>query len=196
MPREKSLKRSAATFCEAADEIILFLQTTKPRQTAQNTSWLYDHAIIRLYRSFETLMLDSLIGAISNDTRTVSQTTGIPFPQHLTEAVCEFLITGTGNIDFKGRDGLIMTVRKFVPQTHYLLLAIKRPTYGVALERLSALRNFAAHESDQSREAALKAVGENRIASSGSWLKTDARFQDIVDSLKALAREIENAAPY
>lgn len=196
MPRKKSVKRSAEDFRDAADEIVSFLTAVAPGQTAQNTSWLHNYAIIKLYRNFEALILDSLVGAINNDTATISQTTGIVFPDHLTGTVCEYLITGTGYFDFKGRAGLIQTVKKFVPDGHYLLTAIRRPAYRAALERLSALRNFAAHESDQSRKAALAAIGGSRIESSGAWLKIEDRFQVIVDSLKDLAQEIEDAAPY
>lgn len=71
-----------------------------------------------------------------------------------------------------------------------------KPTYKDALERLSTLRNFAAHESAISKRAALAAIGGKRIESSGAWLKCEHRFQTIVDRLKDLATEIEHAAPY
>ncbi len=139
---------------------------------------------------------DALVGAINNDTATVSARTSIQFPKHLTDEVCEFLIRGTGYFDFKGRSGLISTVKKFVPENHYLLTTIKKPIYRDALERLSALRNFAAHESDQSKRSALRAIDRKRIQSSGAWLKRATRFATIADRLKDLATEIENAAPY
>ena len=62
--------------------------------------------------------------------------------------------------------------------------------------KLSALRNFAAHESAKSKRAALAAIGGERIESSGAWLKRENRFQSIVDHLKALATDFEHAAPY
>jgi len=159
-------------------------------------SWLHNYAVIRLYREFEGLMLSTLIGAINNDTATLQETTGIEFPKHLTDEICEFLITGTGYFDFKGRSGLIKTIKSFVPEAHYLLTAVKKPAYRPALDQLSALRNFAAHESYPSKRAALEAIEGERIASSGAWLKRQGRFATLVASLKALATEIENAAPY
>jgi hypothetical protein len=68
--------------------------------------------------------------------------------------------------------------------------------YREALEKLSALRNFAAHESDQSKRNALKAIDGQRIESSGAWLKCENRLQTIADRLKDLATEIGNKAPY
>ncbi len=196
MPRKKSVKHCAQAFRAAADEITEFLTTVSNGQTDQNVTWLYNYGIIRLYREFESMVLAALVGAINNDTATVSGRTGIDFPKHLTDEVCEFLITGSGYFDFKGRPGLIRILKNFVPEDHYLVTAIKRPTYTDALEKLSALRNFAAHQSGPSKRAALKAIGGERIESSGAWLKRGGRFDAIAARLKALATEIENDAPY
>ena len=196
MPRKKSIKNSAQSFRAATDEICTFVTNVANGQSDQHVTWLYNYGIIRLYREFESLVLDALVGAINNDTATVSAGTSIQFPKHLTDEVCEFLIRGTGYFDFKGRSGLISTVKKFVPENHYLLTTIKKPIYRDALERLSALRNFAAHESDQSKRSALRAIDRKRIQSSGAWLKRATRFATIADRLKDLATEIENAAPY
>lgn len=196
MPRKKSVKHSAQLFRKAADDIVDFLARVSANQSDQHVSWLHNYGIIRLYREFEVLVLDALVGAINNDTATVSATTGIEFPKHLTDEVCEFLITGTGYFDFKGRSGLIKTLKEFVPANHYLVTCVKKVAYTDALERLSALRNFAAHESAISKRAALAAIGGQRIESSGAWLKCEDRFQAIVDHLKTLATDIEHAAPF
>lgn len=196
MPRKKSVKHSARLFRDAADGISDFLNTVSVGQSDSHVSWLYNYGIIRLYREFESLVLDALVGAINNDTATVSATTGVDFPKHLTDEVCEFLITGSGYFDFKGRSGLIKTLKDFVPANHYLVTIVKKPAYTDALERLSALRNFAAHESAPSKRSALAAIGGQRINSSGAWLKCGDRFGTIVDRLKVLATEIQNAAPY
>jgi hypothetical protein len=196
MPRKKSIKSSATTFHNAADELTTFLANLTPGQSDQHVSWLHNYAIIKLYREFEILMLDTLVGAINNDTATISGTVGVNFPKHLTDEVCEFLIVGTGYFDFRGRDGLIKTLRRFIPAGHYLITIIKRPSYRVALEQLAALRNFAAHESPFSKKAALAAIGGQRIESSGAWLKREGRFDYIRSKLKDLAFEIEAAAPY
>jgi hypothetical protein len=146
---------------------------------------------------FDTLMLTALVVAINNNTAgTVSATSGIAFPKHLSDEVCEFLIVGTGYFDFKGRAGLIRELQRFVPPTHYLIPIVKRPAYRNALDRLIALRNFAAHGSRVARKNAMAAVGVQRMATAGAWLKGRGRLQGIVDPLKLLADEIERAAPY
>lgn len=196
MPRKKSVRRTAQNFKTAADETCAFVSSVSSGQSKEYVSWLYNYAVIRLYRDFESLMLAALVGAINNDSTTVAATTGVAFPKHMTDEVCEFLITGTGYFDFKGRGGLISTLKSFVPATHYLVMIAKKPAYRDTLDQLTALRNFAAHESTKSKGAVLRALGGKRVASSGSWLKRKGRFQRIADGLKTLATEIEHSAPY
>lgn len=141
-------------------------------------------------------MFDALVGAINNDTRTLASSTGHSFPDHLTEEVCRFLITGTGYFDFRGRDGLISTLKNFVPSNHYLVVTVKDSKYKDALEQLMSLRNFATHSSKQSKNAALKAIQQQRISSSGAWLKRKNRLEKLVDKLKNMAMEIHKNAPY
>ena len=196
MARKKSIKKAAQTFRNSADKIAAFISTVSAGQTDANATWIHDHAIIMLYREFESLMLDCLVGAINNDSATVSATTGINFPKHMTDEVCEYLITGTGYFDFKGRDGLIKTLKKFVPDTHFVVTIVKQPKYKDAMERLSALRNYAAHESAISKRAAAAAVGTQKMRASGAWLKVQGRITSLISNLKALADDLEAAAPY
>ena len=196
MPRKKSVKLSAIDFCNQVDGINAFLVTVAVGQSDEHVSWLHGYAIIKLYKAFEGLILDALVGAVNNDTSTIAATTDVQFPKHLTDEVCEFLITGTGYFDFKGRPGLIRTLKSFVPDIHYLVVIVKKPAYKDALDRLVALRNFAAHESSSAKRAAREAIGQERISTSGSWLKRQGRFCAISASIKALALEIHNSAPY
>ena len=194
MSNKKSVKFVAHTFIKNADKIVnLCAQTIGSRDEIQD--WFYEHAVIRLYREFETLMLDTLAGAMNNDSSTISGTVGIKFPKHLNEEVCKYLIVGEGYFDFKGRDGLIKTVKQFVPDTHYLLKTLKKEDYRDSLERLSALRNYAAHDSDKAKAAAKRAIGGARVGPIGNWLKKQGRLGVLVDSLKEIAKEIEHAAP-
>lgn len=196
MARKKSIKKAAEKFCESADNITQFVVSVSAGQTDAHITQIHDHAIIMLYKKFETLMLDCLVGAINNDSSTLSSTTGIKFPKHMTDEVCEYLITGTGYFDFKGRDGLIKTLKKFVPDTHYLITTVKKKEYKDTLDRLSALRNYAAHESAVSKKAAAAAVGATKMRASGAWLKVNGRITEMIDRLKELADEIKTAAPY
>lgn len=126
MARKKSIRKAAESFCENAEKITKYGEAAwQHNPSKEYVSWAYDYAIIKLYREFESLMFDALVGAINNDTRTLADSTGHNFPQHLTEEVCRFLISGTGYFDFKGRSGLISTLRKFVPSDHYLGVTVK-----------------------------------------------------------------------
>lgn len=196
MGRKKSIKSSTTAFNSEVDKIVNFLDSATVGQTDEHITWMHNYAIIRLYKEFESLMLDVLVAAVNNDTSTLSATTDVVFPKHLTDEVCEFLITGTGYFDFKGRSGLIKTLKSFVPDTHYLVTTVKKTIYTSPLDKLSALRNFAAHESDVSKRAALEAIGAARLSSSGAWLKKQSRFKEIADSLKALSTELHGLAPF
>ena len=196
MPRKKSVKRSARTFQEKANEILEFIQKARAHLSEKHISWAYEYAIIRLYREFEALMLDALVGAINNDTSTLSERTGIRFPKHLTDEVCRYLIVQDGYFDFKGRNGLIKTLKRFVPKDHYLVEVVSRDDYKEALEQLSVLRNFAAHASTAAKTKAKKAVQQHRMPDAGSWLKKQNRLETIVENIKNLAHEIEKKAPY
>ena len=196
MTRKKSIKKSASGFIGQATELEAFVGTDVTSLSDLQQSWCYEYAIIKLYREFEELVLSAIVGAINNDSTTISQSTGVAFPKHITDEVCEYLVLGGGYFDFKGRDGLIKTLKKYVPTTHYLVTIVQQAKYRQALERLSALRNYAAHQSLQSKRGALAAVGQQKMGSAGSWLKTQGRYAAISTKLRELAQEVHDAAPY
>jgi hypothetical protein len=196
MARKKSIKRAAAAFISEALELEDFLAKSISTLSRKEQSWCHDYCVIRLYRCFEALMLSAIVGAINNNTSTISGTTGVTFPKHLTDEVCEYIVLGGGYFDFKGRDGLIKTLKKYVPDSHYVVREIKKSKYKDSLERLSALRNFAAHGGPVAKRSALKAINLERLDSSGAWLKVKGRYGQLSNKLKELAREIEVAAPY
>lgn len=197
MPRKLSIKSTARWFIGNTNAVTSFLnETTKTGISDEHISWCYDHAVIRLYRYFEGLVLWSLVGSINNDTSTISAKTGFDFPKHLTDEVCFYLVTGPGYFDFRGRNGLISTLKKYLPDDHYLIEIVKKLKYKGHIERLCALRNYAAHESPQSKRAALIAVDQQKMGSAGSWLKCRGRFAELSEGLTELATEIENQAPY
>lgn len=164
--------------------------------SAQEKTWAYEAALIKLAVAFEHLMLEALICATNNDTTQMSKTLGVDFPKHLTDEVCEYIVTGGGYFDFKGRDGLLGTIKGFVGNGHYLYVAVKKQKYKTPLEQLIALRNFAAHESSKSKQVALDALSMKRMSSAGSYLKVQGRFAGLAADLRALAAEIQVAAPY
>lgn len=197
MPKKKSVKLVAGNFRDEADRVEAFAAAIcAANLSKEQISWGYEYAAIRLYRAFEIMMLEVLIGAINNDASTVATHVSISFPKHMSDDVCEFLITGGGYFDFKGRSHLIKECKRFLPETHYLVSVLKDTKYKEALERLSALRNFAAHNSWKSKVAAKEAVGVSRLASTGAWLKKGNRLHVLSGRLKALATDLETQAPY
>jgi hypothetical protein len=196
MARKKSVRKAAQDFRSQTAALKGFLTAVTPNQSKEHVSWLYEAAVIRLYREFELLVLEALVGAINNDTATISTRVGIEFPKHLTDEVCEFLVIGDGFFDFKGRDGLIRIIKRFVPDAHYLVQVVKKNKYRDALEQVSALRNLAAHDSSVARKRARETVGQKRIGSSGSWLKTQDRLNKLVTKLDDLSTELEANAPF
>jgi hypothetical protein len=196
MPRKKSIRRTASDFIEKATELEAFVDTDIAVLSDMHKSWCHDYAIIRLYREFEQMMLHVIVGAINNNSSVISATTGVEFPKHLTDEVCEYLVLGGSYFDFKGRDGLIQRLKKYVPENHYLITVVKKATYKDTLKKLSALRNYAAHESTKSKRDALAAIGQKKVGTSGSWLKLQGRYGSISAKLKEIAREIHDSAPY
>lgn len=195
MPRKKSVKRSAREFAAEIEKVREFIQSASFSTSPETfQTYIHDLALVRLYRAFQKLMLEALVGAINNDTSTLSAKTGLTFPKHLTDEVCEYLITGGSYFDFRGYGGLIQVIKDFVPGNHYLLTIV--PKHKAGIERLSGLRNFAAHESKQAKQAALAATGMQKMSDSGSWLKRQGRLESLFQSLTRLGTDIEQAAPY
>lgn len=142
------------------------------------------------------LWLVKYIITINNDTKTISEINEVNFPKHLNKGVCEYLVVRGGYFDFKGRSGLIEIIKSYVPDGHYLHKAVSDHKYVAALDQLSALRNFAAHDSSKSRQAAYRATGNYKLSTAGSWLRSQGRFEKICEDLIDLAKEIEKGAPY
>ena len=196
--KKKKIKSSADDFVKNTSEIIDFTvcSVAATSLTGQHKSWCFDLAIIRLYREFEYLMQSCLIALINNDSETFSKVKNRKFPLHMSVSVCEYFVCGDGYFDFKGRDGLISTIRKFVPKEHWFLKIVRSSKYNEDLDKLIALRNFAAHGSAVSRKNALNAIKQTRLLSSGAWLKNKGRFNSICKNLQRMAKEIETKAPH
>lgn len=196
MPRKKSVRGAADRFKSQVESLERYYgDVLESGIGAQAVTWACEAAVIKLSVYFEHLMLHALVGAINNDTSTLSAQAGIDFPRHLTDEVCEYIVTGGRYFDFRGRDGLIRLLRQYVPQDHYLVDTVGQSKYRVTLERLIALRNLAAHESTVGKRIAKETVALN-IAVAGVWLKHDNRFLTLTGRLKELAGELSAAAPY
>jgi len=197
LPKKKSVKKTARDFVERANELQQFCKKAEPADLSdQEISWVYEAAMIKLHAAFERMVLHSIVGAVNNDTRILSKVTGTRFPKHLTDEVCEYIVTSRRYFNFNGRDGLIEALKLFLDDSHYLVKGIRDSAHKEALERLFALRNFAAHESAQSKRVALRAIGQARVRSSGAWLKKQSRYLTISTQLQKLAKVIEAGAPH
>ena len=196
MPRKKSIKKACGEFRTDAEAIKRFAVECSTDQGDEHQSWIYEQAAIRLYRSFENLMLAAIVGAVNNDTTTISATIGVDFPKHLTDEVCEYLIVGTGYFNFQGRDGLIQVLKRFLPKDHYLTKCVSHRKYTTSIDKLIALRNYATHGSKRAKERAKAVTKSRRLRSSGAWLKRHDRLSSLATSLENLASDLESSAPY
>jgi hypothetical protein len=196
MPRKKSVRKASERFVDLASRLEEYYVAVSEGTDLlpQEVTWACEAAIIKLSAYFELLMLNALVGAINNDTAMLTESTGVPFPKHLTDEVCEYIVTSGRYFDYRGRDGLIKVLKSFVPRDHYLVRIVSKQKYVAALDKVISLRNFAAHESRQSKQRAAELVGN--LAASGVWLKKGNHFLELSDRLKELATELGQAAPY
>ena len=144
-------------------------------------------------------MLEALKAALNKNPADFTKRTNVRI-ERVRDDLAEYIIVGDGYFDFKGRDGLIKTLKKYLPDDHWLIKIIKQKQYIDSLERLSAFRNYAAH-SGNSAKARAKALlkltderGSNRMGSSGAWLRTNSggktRYAKIADDLYNLSRSV------
>lgn len=77
--------------------------------------------------------------------------------------------------------------------TYGIVEIVKKADYTDVLKRLCTLRNYAAHTSQQAKGKAAQAYGLKRIATAGSHLKSQKRFDEIAESLLKLSDKIKKA---
>lgn len=198
MPKKKSLKKPTAHFVTECKKIEEFIECTSFSKGVSDShiSWLYEHAIIRLYREFEQMLLECLVAGLNHDNTHLSQTNNLSLPKHLTDELCEYLIKGNRYFDFKGRKDIQKKCKRFLGDSHFLTDIFSETIHDRSLRKLIALRNFAAHDSSQSKKAALGACGLTRMGSSGSYLKKQNRLKLIIDDLIVLANKINEKASF
>lgn len=151
----------------------------------------YEYAAIDLYKNFEHFILRVLIACLNHDHSHIEELYGIQLGKHINYDVCEFLVTKGGFFDFKGRSGLIQLLGDTIGKDHEVVAKVKNTNYTKALNRLYTIRNYAAHNSKQSKIKARDAFGLTQIGSAGSCLKAQERLDEMIDSLVDLANEIK-----
>ena len=171
------------------------------RISKEHKSWCYEYAIIRLYCAFEELMLAALKAALNRNPADFTKRTNVRI-ERVRDDLAEYIIVGDGYFDFKGRDGLIKTLRTYLPDDHWLIETIKQEQYKDSLERLSAFRNYAAHSGNSAKARAKKVTRQGKITQAGIWLSKfegrQTRYAKIADDLYNLSRSVrqkDNARP-
>lgn len=166
------------------------------KEEDQYLTYSYENAILMVYKSFEFFIERLLISCLNHDHSCFEEKYGIALGKHINDDVCEFLITKGGFFDFRGYSGLIKTLGDILGTNHKLIALIKGPDYKTYIEQLCACRNYAAHNSKQSKQSAKKAFGLQSISSAGSCLKQQNRFVTILDTLKKLSDEVKQTDIY
>lgn len=159
-------------------------------------TYSYENAILMVYKSFEIFIERLLISCLNHDHSCFEEKYGIALGKHINDDVCEFLITKGGFFDFRGYSGLIKTLGDILGNNHRLIALFKGNDYKIYIEQLCALRNYAAHNSKQSKQSAKKAFELRSISSAGSCLKQQGRFLTILTKLKELSDEVKQTDIY
>lgn len=196
--RKKSIKKSVAIFSKAMTDLKVFIEAARKAKLSDlQISYCHDYGIIFIYREFENLILTSLVGSINKDIpNTIAQNKEVNFPNHMAYGVCEYIVVGDGYFNFRGRDDLIKKLKSYLPNNHWLVEIVKDGKYKKDLDKLTALRNYAAHQNSISKKRALQVVGQGKIGSAGSWLKSQNRFSSMLTKFAQLASEIERKSPF
>lgn len=169
---------------------------------AQSLSRCYDHAVIWAYRAFEEFVLDILVSQINLNPNHLYDSVGVNFGKNPTAAQCEYLLVGDRYFDFRGHGGLVEVVKKASGKGSNLEAAVKVASHRQCFEILAGLRNYAAHQSDQSRDAALKGMRHwephrQNLGSAGNWLRVarngQRRMERLLDGIDMLAQGMRAA---
>ena len=154
-------------------------------------SYSYENAIIMTYKAFEQYALRTMIACLNHSHAHFEEEYSIKLGKHINDDVCEFLITNGGFFDFKGRSGLTQKLNKVIGKDNPTAKVFKKDEHKPLIDKLCAIRNYAAHNSTQSKKSAMNVYDLHRISSAGSCLKQQNRFKEIIDGLIALANDVK-----
>jgi hypothetical protein len=184
-------------------EIGAFLNdATEAGLSGSHITRCFDHGVIWAYRVFEEFVLDIAVAQINRDPSIFYDNMGVEFGRHPTVAQCAYLLTGDRFFDFRGHRGLVEVARKVAGAKGALTEVVKAEAHRQSFEILAGLRNYAAHQSDQSRGAALKAMqhwqpNRHNLGLAGSWLRVknagDTRMTRLLNGIQALGQEMRDA---
>lgn len=152
----------------------------------------YEYAIIALHKAFESFVRRLIVGCINHDTSQVCKTYGISFGKHISDEMCDFILTKGGFFDIHGPDDLVKLCKNHVTNSKALTEAVRKKRDTV--EQLLAFRNLAAHGSPQAKKRVKKLLNRTRIQDAGTYLKKKGRFATLRDTLSNLANDMVDAA--
>lgn len=197
--RKKSAQVSLIGLQNQLAEIRTFLADAEASGMPVRSLWrCYDQAVIWCYRAFEEFVLDILVGQINRNPSNLYTSVGVSFGKNPTAAQCEYLLVGDRYFDFRGHSGLVDVVKKASGSGSALETAVKVANHRQCFEILTGLRNYAAHQSDQSKKAALKGMrywepNRTKLGSGGNWLRVQQRLERVLTGIDALAQDMRAA---
>lgn len=201
--RKKSPAKSLAGLKSEISSIRGFIAEAKGGALTDNAQdYCHDFAVVWMYREFERFVLDVLVAQINRDPKPFYDCIGVGFDKHPTVDQCRFLLTGDRYFDFRGHGGLISLIKKAAGDGSALEAAAKDREGRIAFEILVGLRNYIAHQSDQSWSAALAAMrhwepDRQNLGSAGFWLSISnggvTRLERLVGEIEKLCENMAGA---
>ena len=184
-------------FLDRINEIDSYIRRCKDVFASPSDSkyleYSYENGIIMLYKAFEYFIMRTIIACLNHDHTFFERKYKVRFGKHINIDICEFLLTNGGYFDFSGRDGMSKVLAQTIGKEHNIAKVFKKNDYKDIIIQLCALRNYAAHNSNQSKSAAMKALAlSNRIATPGKCLQQNRRFQKIMEGLRLLANDVKD----
>lgn len=204
MPRRgavASLGKKVDKFNREIEEVQDFIKTIEScrKITDKHKHWCYQQGIIRIYRAFEVLILNCLVALLNKDASHLKEAAGIKLSKnfYLSQDTSRFVVTGGEYFNFRNYDGLIKECRRFLPDDHQLICALRG--HKKTIEKMTALRNFSAHDSHKAKAQMKKVLRMDRPGEPGKWLrggknKPGEPIQDLIKEFEKLAGAISSIA--
>lgn len=196
MANEASIKAVVNKFTTDIDSVLKFVEEHKGDGKGLFTFYVYDYAIIKIFKDFEELLLKTIVGLINQEALYVASSTGHKGTKSVRKKDAEHLFIGNNYFSFKGTNGLLKKIKSFFPVNHWFISILSDTKYNGTFNVLIPLRNFAAHSSKTAKTNAINAVGLQQLGYSGAWLKVGNRFQNIVDDFKDISSRINAQAKF
>lgn len=154
----------------------------------------YDYAVIRLYKAFENFIFNIIVGDINQDSSQISDRFDVAFPKNLKKEICEFIVTKGNFFSLNGYGGLVNELNTYLGYGNDIYNVINKKKNKDTIMRLSALRNFAAHENSQSKKVVRTRLKIKRISSTGDWIRKQGRFEELANDVETIIKEIQATA--